>query len=51
MGSMDPKKFLPKLGIGGNKFLKLKKGSWNRERMLLPQREVGWNGKLNTEGL
>lgn len=39
MGSMDPKKFLPKFGIGGNKFRKLNKGSWNRDLMLLLQRE------------
>lgn len=39
MASMEPKKSLPKLGIGGNKFWKLKKGWWNRDRMLLLQRE------------
>lgn len=52
MESMEPNRFLLKLGMGGKRFWKLKKGSRNRDRMLLPQREYGgYNGMWNMEGL
>lgn len=52
MESTEPNKSLLKLGMGGKRFWKLKKGSRNRDRMLLPQREyVGYKGMWNMEGL
>lgn len=41
MESTEPKRLLLKLGMGGKRFWKLRKGSRNRDRMLLPQREYG----------
>lgn len=52
MESMGTNRFLLKSGMGGKRFWKLKKGSGNRDRMLLPQREYGgYNGKWNMGGL